>query len=229
MTSWSRRPGVLAVGGARFERPTRWALEDLTVAPPEPVEEVEEVPVEPAEPVKDAAEWEREIEEAYARGVAEGLERGRAEGRQEEAERLADALRAVHAAVDGVKATESQWKASLEEHLTVLAIAIARHIIGREVRTDANVIADMVRRAITDFPIDQPLRIRVNPRDLSMISAMPAPGASPVPIAPGRNLQWLADPRIESGGCVVEGRDRIVDGRVDRALERIYWELKSDD
>jgi flagellar biosynthesis/type III secretory pathway protein FliH len=27
---------------------------------------------------------------------------------------------------------------------------------------------------------------------------------------------------VERGGCVIEGRDRIVDGRVDTALERIY-------
>ncbi len=28
------------------------------------------------------------------------------------------------------------------------------------------------------------------------------------------------------GGCIVEGKDRIVDGRVDLALERAYWMLR---
>jgi flagellar assembly protein FliH len=66
------------------------------------------------------------------------------------------------------------------------------------------------------------MRIRVNPEDLSLIS-MPEPdGREPVAIAPNRDVRWLADVRIAQGGCVVEGRERIVDGRIDTALERLY-------
>jgi len=37
-----------------------------------------------------------------------------------------------------------------------------------------------------------------------------------------RDVSWMADPRIARGGCLVEGSQRIVDGRVDTALERAY-------
>ncbi len=40
-----------------------------------------------------------------------------------------------------------------------------------------------------------------------------------------RPLRWMADERVERGGCLIEGRERIVDGRVDMALERIYRAL----
>jgi flagellar biosynthesis/type III secretory pathway protein FliH len=40
-----------------------------------------------------------------------------------------------------------------------------------------------------------------------------------------RPAHWIADAQVKSGGCVVEGRDRIVDGRVDTALERVYRRL----
>jgi flagellar biosynthesis/type III secretory pathway protein FliH len=38
-------------------------------------------------------------------------------------------------------------------------------------------------------------------------------------------MSWVPDARIARGGCVVEGRERIVDGRVDSALERVYRRL----
>ncbi len=45
------------------------------------------------------------------------------------------------------------------------------------------------------------------------------------PLAARKDVQWLPDPRIAAGGCLIEGRDRIVDGRVDTALERLYRRL----
>ena len=55
-----------------------------------------------------------------------------------------------------------------------------------------------------------------------MSSAATAAGT---PITGAREASWQADPMVEPGGCVVEGRDRIIDGRVDAALERVYRRL----
>ena len=49
------------------------------------------------------------------------------------------------------------------------------------------------------------------------------------PITGSREASWLADPRVARGGCLVEGRDRIVDGRVDTALERAYHRMAKID
>jgi flagellar biosynthesis/type III secretory pathway protein FliH len=37
-----------------------------------------------------------------------------------------------------------------------------------------------------------------------------------------QDVRWVADPHIVRGGCLVEGRERIIDGRVDTSLERAY-------
>src|SRR5690606_7902934 len=110
-----------------------------------------------------------------------------------------------------------------ESNLKALAVAIAQHLIGRELESGPDIVAEMVRRALSHFPLNQPVRIRINPQDLALISATRPDGQGPVPIAPGREVRWLADPGVERGGCLVEGQDRIVDGRVDLALERAYW------
>jgi flagellar biosynthesis/type III secretory pathway protein FliH len=195
---------------------------------------------EPRPPVKGAAEWGREIKAAYeggleegrAEGLAEGLKEGRAEGivegRREEAKRLSSVIRALEEALFLVRMAEDHRLSVVEDNLAALAVAIARQIVGRELRGEPDAIADMVRRALVEFPIDQPLRVRLSPQDLSTIAALSTRSGEAIPIAPGRDLRWLADPMLEPGSCVVEGKERIVDGRTDRALERIYRSLIGD-
>jgi flagellar assembly protein FliH len=212
--------------------PAPWHLDDLG-AGFEPSTRGQE---EAKPPAKGAAEWGREIKEAYESGVAEGRAQGRAEGREEgiaegrreEGRRLSTVIRALEEALFLVRMAEEHRLSVVEENLSALAVAIARQIIGRELRGDADAIADMVRRALVEFPIDQPLRVRLSPQDLSTIASLSTRSGDAVPIAPGRDLRWLADPLLEPGSCVVEGKERIVDGRADRALERIYRRLTGD-
>ena len=85
-------------------------------------------------------------------------------------------------------------------------------------------MVDLVRRAVGQFPVGEELTIRLNPQDLTLLSDVSAEG-SPT----GRNdTRWIADPLIEPGGCVVEGPDSVVDGRLDRALERVYRSLTDE-
>ena len=74
--------------------------------------------------------------------------------------------------------------------------------------------------------LDQALTIRINPNDLeSMQSADRVTSGEMIAMTTGREVRWVSDARIEPGGCVVEGRERIVDGRVDTGLERLYRRL----
>jgi flagellar biosynthesis/type III secretory pathway protein FliH len=74
---------------------------------------------------------------------------------------------------------------------------------------------------VTEFPLAVPLRIRLNPADLSAISS-PLSGEG---VTAGREVRWVPDPSIAPGGCFVEGPESLVDGRVDKALENIYDKL----
>jgi flagellar biosynthesis/type III secretory pathway protein FliH len=168
-----------------------------------------------------AAELERVVAEAYARG----LEDGRRQGELAEQTRLRTAVQAAEQALDELRANAAQTVGTVEENICALAVAVARHVIGRELDGNSEALADLVRRALAEFPIDQPIRIRVNPVDLTTITARATGDGGAIPIATGRDVRWLADARVAPGGCVVEGRDRIVDGRVDTALERVYRRL----
>ena len=171
-----------------------------------------------------AAELERVAAQAYAAGQAAGEERGRAEATA----RLATAVAAAEAALDRMREGERRWDGVLDENVCALAVAVARQVIGRELTSDSATLTDLVRRALAEFPIDQPVQIRVHPSDLAALAAQGSAGglaAGTAAVAPNREARWIAEPGVVPGGCIVEGRERIVDGRVDTALERMYRKL----
>ncbi|MDZ7630620.1 MAG: FliH/SctL family protein [Gemmatimonadaceae bacterium] len=162
-----------------------------------------------------------ELDAAYLRGMQEG----RDQGEQAERARLRGAMMAAESALDDVRAGESRWLANLEENIAAIAIAVAQQVVTREVTLSTEIVIEMVTRAVQEFGLDQALSIRVNPGDLEALLSAERDGDDPTVITRGREVRWLSDARIEKGGCVVEGRERIVDGRVDTGLERLYRRL----
>jgi flagellar assembly protein FliH len=169
-----------------------------------------------------AAARQGELDAAYLRGVCDGRDQA---GRSESA-RLRSAMLASETALDDLRAGETRWLAHLEENIAAIAVAIAQQIVAREVSTSVDIVRSLVARALDEFALDQALTIRVSPADLALLhSAGHADDASVAVDTHNRDVRWVADARIESGGCVVEGRERIVDGRIDTALERLYRRL----
>lgn len=162
------------------------------------------------------AQRERELEKAYERGFNDGVAVGRSQAIRELQPNLQASVRVVEEVEDFKEALLGQ----MEENLTALALAVARQLMEREVHAEPEVVANLVRKALSHFPLDQKLRIRLHPADLSGMSREQSGGQAPV--AGGREVRWIPDETIARGGCMVEGPERIVDGRVETALERIY-------
>lgn len=226
------RPAILPAVGA-----AAWRLEEL--APFDADVRIETPSVDAAalaeqrraeEEARQQAERKAELERARAQAHAAGLAEGEARGRAEATARLASAVAAAEAALDQIREGERRWEGALDENVCALAVAIARQVIGRELASDAATLTDLVRRALAEFPVDQPVQIRVNPADLATLAAQGSAGAAggTAAVAPNREARWLADPSVTAGGCIVEGRERIVDGRVDTALERMYRKLSGN-
>ncbi|MCC7052685.1 MAG: hypothetical protein IT355_05420 [Gemmatimonadaceae bacterium] len=169
-----------------------------------------------------AAARQAELDEAYLRGVTDGRE----QGEMAERARLRGAMLAAESALDDVRAGEARWLAHIEENIAAIAVAVAQQVIVREVSLSNDIVFGMVTRAVQEFGLDQPLTIRVNPGDHESLNAADRSDDTELArtTAP-RELRWVPDARIEPGGCVVEGRERIVDGRVDTSLERLYRRL----
>ena len=167
-----------------------------------------------------AAERAALIDEGYARGLADG-ERKVTMALQA---RMDTTIAALSETIAKLSEAATRAPAVLEENIAALAVIVARQIVQREANVARAIVADLVRRALTEFPIDQTIRIRVNPLDLAELTIN-----GDATITGKHDVSWMADQRIARGGCLLEGRDRIIDGRVDTALERAYRRMAQHD
>lgn len=165
-------------------------------------------------------EQDRLVREAHAKGFDEG----RREGELAEATRLKNAVRAAELALEELRENEERWLGSIEENICALAVAVARRIVDEELTTTPELVERLVHRALEEFPVKQAVRIRIHPRDQAVIESRGTDPRLPA-IIDGREVQWIPDANVVPGGCLVEGRDRIIDGRIDTALERVYRRL----
>lgn len=176
----------------------------------------EAIEVSPAE--RFAAERARIEADAYARGRADG--EAAAHSKFEEA--ITHATGALNDAVLSVQMHEARWLGNVEENVAALAVLVARHVVQREVLVDHTFVSDLVVKALTQYPVDEEITVRMHPDDFVACRPVLDQVTSSGLGAGVRTLRWLADANIQRGGCLTEGRERIIDGRVDTSLERAY-------
>ena len=226
--SYSSEPSVATPSGAspaegRAEPPPRNPSTGGGEAPSPAMRPIELPELDPSALVRsdpdepNAADNMAELQRARADAHQSGFE----EGRKAEAMRVGTAIEAVKAIVAELGRKDDQRRQEASERIAVLATAIAGHLVEREVRSSPEVIADLVRRAVAEFPVNDPLRVHLNPSDLAHLSSGLADEAGREHLTSGQSVRWIPDPAIRSGGCLVEGSEQVVDARLSQALERI--------
>ncbi len=200
-----------------------WALEELPMPDIFPLfENLDEANGADAAQAVDlhqhyASERTRVEQASHARGYAEGERNARAESEAS----LAAALSSLTEAAAMIQLHEARWISNAEENIAALAVAVARHIVAREVTVDPTGVHALVSRAMLQLPIDHPIVVRLHPDDIAYCGTMIVPdGAGRTP-----DIRWVPDASVMRGGCLVEGRERIIDGRIDTSLERAYLSI----
>lgn len=154
--------------------------------------------------------------EAFEQGLAEGREAGRAAARVD-VERL-----------DGLLQNLARPFATLDEaverELLALALALARQIVRRELKTDPTQIIGIIRDAIAALPVaSRDVRVKLHPEDASVVRANLAPTE--------RERAWtiVEDPVMSRGGCEVLSSTSRVDARLESRIGAILSELLGTD
>ena len=187
-----------------------WPLPDLATA----------VPVAPSGAQASAASPDPE-QAAYHRG----FEAGKAEAMEEASRTIKRAAGLLVSTAEALDAARLGVVRELEDSVYLLALAVARHLILREVSADPAVVRELVQRGLESFPVGSRVEIHLHPDDLAALR-----GQFELPGSDGRTaeIQWTADPSVERGGCALETPHRVVDGRVDLALRDLYHRLRDD-
>ena len=150
--------------------------------------------------------------EAFEQGLAEGREAGRAEVRTQ-VERLSGMF------YDLAKPFEN-LDAEVERELLTLAMALARQIVRRELKTDPSQIIGIIREAIAALPVAaRDVRVHLHPEDAAVVRQHLAPTEAE------RAWVIVEDPVMARGGCQITTATSRVDARLETRLGAILSEL----
>jgi len=159
--------------------------------------------------------------EAYARGH----QAGRAEALEDANRTIKRAASLLVSTAEALDAARASVVRELEDSVYLLALAVARHLVQREVSADPAVVRALVQQGLEAFPVGSRVDIHVNPEDLTVLRSQ---GEMPNGDGRAAELQWIPDPEVERGGCTLETPHRVVDGRIDLALSDLYARLRDD-
>ena len=114
---------------------------------------------------------------------------------------------------------ERVWRET-EQDLLRLSIRLTEKILGREMKFDKTAVADIVATALQNARQQEKLTVRVNPSDLPTIEDEMKNFSRN-----GRTqyMDFIADPRVSEGGCLIESEVGTIDARLEtqlRVLER---------
>jgi flagellar assembly protein FliH len=150
--------------------------------------------------------------EAFEQGLAEGREAGRAEVRAQ-VDRLAGMF------YDLARPFEV-LDAEVERELLTLAMALARQIVRRELKTDPTQIIGIIREAIAVLPVSaREVRVHLHPEDAAVVREHLAPTESE------RAWAIVEDPVMARGGCQITSATSRIDARLESRVGAILSEL----
>jgi len=188
--------------------------------------EVEEQPAEPEISSEQLfrtklLELERkthEIEkEAYGKGFAQGEKDGFEYGHKavqvvkSQLERIAENLEALPGKV----------LEDYREWLIRTSIAIAGRIIGREVQTSPEIVADAVKALVDETEEHSTLTVYLNPNDLELLEKKTDFALSPT----RKHCALKPDKGLERGGCRVESAIQLLDASLAGISENLEKNL----
>ncbi|PKM06137.1 MAG: flagellar assembly protein FliH [Gammaproteobacteria bacterium HGW-Gammaproteobacteria-4] len=147
-------------------------------------------------------------EEGHAQGLLEGRAAAKLELTQQVA-RLTAILGALARPLDDVDV-------EVEQDIAQLAMAVARQLIRRELKTSPDEVIASVREALAALPAAaRDVRVSVHPDDALLIRSHLGEAHA------AGSWQLLDDPLISRGGCVINTDHSRIDARVETRLARV--------
>lgn len=156
----------------------------------------------------------------------QGYEAGRADAERALGEQLVRQRAEVGSLASGV--LESLRKAvpqvvqETEQHLVGLVLDIARKLVS-EIPVTAEMVEVAVREALAEVEGASEFHVRIHPDDLELLrrtdSKLLAAGAD------GAQIRFHGTPEVSRGGCLVQTRFGVIDGRRETRFELLKESL----
>jgi flagellar assembly protein FliH len=174
--------------------------------------------------LQDLQGGERRVwQEAEAAGRAAGLEAARAEIEVRH-RNLDDAARTLESALQSLSRPLAQLDDNIHGQIATLAVALARGLLRRELRTEPAQIIGIVRETVALLPASaRGVRVTLHPEDAALVRDR-------LSVA-GPEQAWsiVDDPVLSRGDCRVQTDYAQIDARIETRLNEALALLLGDD
>jgi flagellar assembly protein FliH len=193
---------------------------------PEPEPEPEVVPELPLEIFDEAAQQallQQARDEAYAEGYSQGTSETALEWQRRMDAYIAqqghEAAQRMQEVFQRLDASLGDMQQQMAQQVLDLACDIARQVVRQELSVNPNALEPVVREAVGMLVAEgRPATVRLNPSDMdAMEQSLRDQAEKPV--------QWLADPAVPPGGCLVESAGMVIDGSLEKRWQRAISSL----
>ena len=163
---------------------------------------------------------EEAYREAYEQGRKEGFEYGHREALESTRARLAQSVSLIDGIVESMSEPLAELDTEVEEELVALAMAVARQLVRREIKTNPGQVIATVREAVGALPVtERTIYVHLHPEDAVLVREVLA-------VHDGeRSWSIIEDPVLSRGGCRVATDisrvDATVEGRLAAVIARV--------
>ena len=161
--------------------------------------------------------------DAYQKGFSDGLQKGAEEGQKAGFEcaskKMEPLLNSLGEALLQLKSLRAETYLQIEKEVVELALAIARKVVCREIKTDPKVVLDVAREALSRLENPGKIKIKMNPADLEFIKET-GYNLSDL-IGSSENVGLEAEENVQNGGCIVETNLGDIDARIENQIQSI--------
>ena len=164
--------------------------------------------------------------EAWERGYAEGRDAATAAVRKEQQATQVELDRRVQnlaSILDFMAKPIAALDTEVQRQLVLLAGAIARHIVRRELQTQPDEIVAVIRETVALLPMTaRDIRVHLNPEDAKLVRSRVVEAGS------DRSWNIAEDPLISRGGCRVSSENSTIDATLEQRLGAVIASALGD-
>ena len=156
-------------------------------------------------------------EKGYSEGEGKGLKHGETKAYKEKKQELEEQIERFKHMAESLMEPLQMQEAAIENILLEMVMQISRHLINKELSEDPSSVFQLIDKAVASLPAGSShLKIYLNPDDLE-----PAHEAFS---AQQNEWRFIADPKLQRGGCRVESTESLVDYSVENRLAALFDE-----
>lgn len=159
--------------------------------------------------------------EGLEQGHNEGFSQGQQQGYQEGLQAASEALQRFENLLSQFEAPLSILDTEIEKELLNTSMALAKAVIGHELKTYPEHILAALRQGVDSLPIkEQKVNIRVTPSDDALISEL----YSQTQLDRNR-WEIEADPSLTAGDCVITSGRSHIDMTLETRMQHVFLDL----